>query len=293
MPPNTYVYVDGHTTITPETPEDSRYLFHQYKLHQNNRFNKRSFVDGALYNSLCCNHQEHVCILNPEPGKLINILVYYQDEENKTQVTEMKIFKETNPLHPYLKMCNELGKVLKQFNGNTCQNGMCDKGTMRVIGYGQKNNGSHGVYKLTEKNHVQLSFSALTEYCKKYLDERGFSDGIQDIIDNQETDSPSCSPFSGFPSRVVQSENLINAAHFDCQDKSLSISTFTEECIGSNTGWYFILPNLCVDSDSGKGTAIKLSHGVTLMWDGQKIWHCSTVGTIKGNSSVFGTFYGA
>ena len=292
MPPNTYIYVDGNTIVIPETPEDSRYLFHQYKLHQNNCYNKRNFVDGALYNNLCCN-QEHVCILDPEPGKLMNILVYYKDEDNKIQVSGMKVFKETNPNHPYLIQCNELGKVLKQFNGNTCRKGRYDKGTMRVIGYGRKNDGSNGVYKLTEENHVKSCFLGLTECCKKYLDKRGFSDGVQDIIDNQETGLPYYSPFCGFPARVVQSENLINAAHFDCNDKSLSISTFTEECIGSNTGWYFILPNLTIDSDLQKGTAIKLSHGVTLMWDGCKIWHCSTVGTIEGNSSVFGTFYGA
>ena len=78
---------------------------------------------------------------------------------------------------------------------------------------------------------------------------------------------------------------------FDCNDKSISISTFTEEQVGEASQWYFILPNLWMEHPE-KGTAIKLSHGVTLGWDGRKIWHCSTIQCHKGNS-VFGTFYGA
>ena len=93
-----------------------------------------------------------------------------------------------------------------------------------------------------------------------------------------------------FTSSIIQSHNLSNAAHYDVDDKTRSISTWTELNPGQAKGWYFILPN--TTRDGSKGIAIRLNHGVTIGWDGRKIYHCSMIDKIGMDNSLYGTFFG-
>ena len=86
----------------------------------------------------------------------------------------------------------------------------------------------------------------------------------------------------------MQSQTLVNATHYDVDDKTISIATWTELDIGKATKWYFILPN--VTRDGCKGIAINLSNGMTIVWDGQTIFHCLTVGDVGMANNLYGTF---
>ena len=92
-------------------------------------------------------------------------------------------------------------------------------------------------------------------------------------------------------SRIAQSGNLIHSMHFDVNDTSQCIATFTEHKVGEASGWYFILPNVTIDGK--RGIAIKLHHKVTIAWDRRVIWHCSSVSDVKPDNSVHGTFVAA
>ena len=86
----------------------------------------------------------------------------------------------------------------------------------------------------------------------------------------------------------VGSNNLINAAHKDTQDLSYGIATWVEHIPNMATGWYFILPN--VTADNKTAIVIKLYHGLSLLFDGRVIWHCSTVEKTGVSNSVNGYF---
>jgi hypothetical protein len=63
-------------------------------------------------------------------------------------------------------------------------------------------------------------------------------------------------------STTIQSLNLINAAHFDVNDKSRCVALFTETMPNDARGWNFVMPNLSYKGS--KGVAIPLSHGTVL-----------------------------
>ena len=50
------------------------------------------------------------------------------------------------------------------------------------------------------------------------------------------------------------------------------------------------MPN--TSRDGCRGIAIMLHYGVTIRWDGRKIFHCSMVGDEGNNNYVYGTFFG-
>ena len=89
-------------------------------------------------------------------------------------------------------------------------------------------------------------------------------------------------------SEYLVSKDLINAAHYDTFDISMSIALWVEEIKGDAKGWKFILPNVTLDGE--KGTVIPLSHGKIISWDGTKIYHCSTVGKQSEENNVYGFF---
>ena len=93
-----------------------------------------------------------------------------------------------------------------------------------------------------------------------------------------------------FVSSIIQSRNLSNAAHIDPEDLGLSISTFTESRIGSAREWYFVFPNST--RDGKKAIVIALRHGVSIRWDGRKLFHCSTVLNEAACDNVYGTYFG-
>jgi hypothetical protein len=68
------------------------------------------------------------------------------------------------------------------------------------------------------------------------------------------------------------------------------------ETTGSNAdNWYFILPNMHVETSQGSysGVAIKLYDGVVISWDGRVIKHCTSVTDIGPGQCVSSVFWAA
>ena len=80
---------------------------------------------------------------------------------------------------------------------------------------------------------------------------------------------------------------VMNAGHYDIDDSTCTITTWTERNIGLANGWYFIMPN--TSRDGSKGTAVALSHGVTIRCEGSKIFHCSTIFNKGARNNVYRT----
>ena len=164
-----------------------------------------------------------------------------------------------------------------------------DKGKMHVIGKGKKGNGSVGIYKLTNHSEeVQAATLLVTSLAPNYYTTMGYS---KNVIGMKEKCRHGYMNNTCFVSSIVQSQDLINAAHIDINDKSESISTWTEKCVGTAKDWYFVMPNTTRDGKSA--IIIALRHGVTIKWDGRSIMHCSTVNIIGGSNHVYGTYFGS
>ena len=160
LPPNEYMFVTGRQVVEADSPETSRWLFHEYRTHYNNRNSKHCFVDGALYKKI---FNECVFYIKPIPGQLINLTISLYDEaEKKEHLSDVKIYLEPNRDHEYLTKCNNLGESLKNFDGNTCRNGKYDKGSMRVVGSGKKKVVTMGYINLPTK--INISNSPLQHY---------------------------------------------------------------------------------------------------------------------------------
>lgn len=73
-----------------------------------------------------------------------------------------------------------------------------------------------------------------------------------------------------FVSLIVKSHNLVNAVHFDFDDSTVLIATWTESIVGSATAWYLIMPNTSRYGCRYKASMIQ--YGVIIRWDGQEIF---------------------
>ena len=84
--------------------------------------------------------------------------------------------------------------------------------------------------------------------------------------------------------------DLGNASHVDSGDESVGISTWVEEKPGMAKKWFFILPNTCLRGDPTKAIVIKLSHGLSIAWDGRVLHHCTSVTNTGIQNHVYGNF---
>ena len=83
---------------------------------------------------------------------------------------------------------------------------------------------------------------------------------------------------SGFCSNIAISVDLENAAHVDVNDASVCLVAFAETTPHSTTDWYFVFPDvlLRVNGRSYNGLVVKLTHGVTILFDGRVVRHCTS-----------------
>ena len=205
------------------------------------------------------------------------------------QSSSVLILCDDNINSKQLLAMNELGESLKFCADNTCRGSKNDNSRMHIIGKGKMGNGLVGTYKLTNASlNISNATSNLTPKIKQYYEEIGLSNDIREM--NQCRKHGQMNDIDFFTSSIVQSQNLVNAGHYDVDDSSYLISTWTESNIGSADEWYFIMPN--TTRDGCRGIAIALRHGVTIRWNGRKIFHCSTIGDKGENNNVYGTFFG-
>ena len=280
LPPNHFTYIDGRTEFEVKTSTTARDLYRQYSCFNSNRHNRRKFVDGAIYTKL---FDDSVDIIYPLSNRIIELKIQHH---NTNEISSVKIIYDKNLGSPELLAMNELGYVLGARADNTSQGPNNDKGKMHVVGRGTRGNGMVGTYKLTNvSTDVKDAVSTVMHTMKTYYENMYLTEDIEEIRDNALHGIMNCSQF--FASSIVQSEDLINAGHYDIDDSSCSITTWTEKNIGQANGWYFVMPN--TSRDGNKGTAIELRHGVTIRWDAHKIFHCSTVFKKGKSNVVYGT----
>ena len=280
LPPNHFMYIDGRTEFEVATSTAARDLYQQYSGFNSNRNNRRKFVEGAIYTRL---FYDQVDIIYPIPNRIIELKIkHHQTNEYST----VKIIYDIKFDSKELVAMNSLGQVLTKFPDNTSRARKNDKGKLHVVGSGMMGNGRVGTYKLTNISiDVQAAVSRVMLSLKSYYENMYLVDDVKEIGDNALHGQMNCSQF--FSSSIVQSEDLINAGHYDIDDSSCSITTWTEKNLGHAYGWYFIMPN--TSRDGCKGTVVQLRHGVTIKWDAQKIFHCSTVFNKGAHNNVYGT----
>ena len=84
---------------------------------------------------------------------------------------------------------------------------------------------------------------------------------------------------NGCSSNIAISVDLMNSSHIDINDASVGVVLFSETELGSARNWYFVMPNVLIkiDSTTYSGLVIRLSHGVSILFDGRVIRHCTSV----------------
>ena len=283
LPPNQFVYIDGRTVINVTDPDQAKTMYNTYAGFHCNRYNKRKFVDGALYTDLFEYRKD---IIYPSPNEVIELDIAINDTDEHSFV---KIFYDMNENSNYLRALNRLGESLRHCKENTNRSKNKDQGKMFIVGKGKKGNGSIGSYNLTKStDEIVSAINEVIDIAKDYYLELGLSDEINEL--DRRKNHGNMGNEKCFVSSIVQSQNLVNAGHYDSDDTTVSIATWTESKKGMNNDWYLILPN--TTRDGKRGIAIKLHHGVTITWEGTKIFHCSTIGELDGETNVYGTLFG-
>ena len=269
--------------ICVDTNAEGQSLYNRYLSSHSNRYNKRKFVDGALYTRIFMNHAD---VIMPRPGCVIELQVTIED----TGITSsVYIMCDVNISNSYLMSLNRLGDILSNEKPNTYRKKKNDMGSMYIVGNGKKGDGTSGVYNLTNSSERLMTvISKITKQAELYYQSIGLDDDIETM-----KQSRCCKKLCNnllFVSSIVQSSNLINAAHIDPADITPSIVTFTEPNIGSCSDWYFILPH--TTHNVKKAIVIALRHGVSIRWEGQQLFHCSSVSDHCSDGTVYGTYFG-
>ena len=82
----------------------------------------------------------------------------------------------------------------------------------------------------------------------------------------------------GFCSNIAVSVDLENSSHVDINDASVCFVVFSETMPHTTKNWFFIFPDVLLKRDGRtyNGLVIELSHGVTILFDGRVIRHCTS-----------------
>jgi hypothetical protein len=164
---------------------------------------------------------------------------------------------------------------------------------MYALGYKDKN--SEEVYAPTRHRPVADAMTQVSTQVGAYM-RAHFPEIYKEIRDAEFRKSPNRAPLEvmggaeGPGSCIMCSRNLGGSGHIDL-DHSRSFSIWVEECPGSATNWYFILPDVFVNGK--KDLAIHLFHGAVIIWDGRVIRHCRSVTNTGEKNAVHGCMFGS
>ena len=103
LPPNQFVYVDGHTILNITDPKKARSMYNTYAGFFCNRYNRRNFVDGALYTDFF-EHPNYTIYPNPREVIELDIAINKHDEHSF-----IRIFYDMNAIDSFLNALNNLG----------------------------------------------------------------------------------------------------------------------------------------------------------------------------------------
>ena len=180
-----------------------------------------------------------------------------------------------------------LCKSLENESGNARQRTK-EFGEMYTMGLRDAKNGL--MYKPTEgrEGMIQRASSLFSEWLERNLlsTYQSITKAEEERMDMVESVFP-----KGPGSSMVISMDLGNYAHYDINDRSVSVSLWLEKVRGRAKNWYFILPN--VEIDGSRGAAIELTDGTVISWDGSLVYHCTSVTEVGEDNPVFGCWYGS
>ena len=186
FPPNQFKYVDGRTTMNISNHRDARMIYQMQAKFYSNRFNRRKYVDGAIYTHLFLDQADVIC---PIPNTVIELDVAI-DYSSTNRHTSVVITYDIDTNRTQLASMNELGHSLNLCRDNTNRGNKNDEGKMHIIGKGKMGNGSVGVYNLTDSSEAILeATSKVTGSIKKYYAEMGFTKEMEEMDTNSVYDN--------------------------------------------------------------------------------------------------------
>ena len=258
---------------------DARNLYNRLTEYQyNTRFKHRKYLVGSKYINMF--GLLNINVIDYEKTSDININVTIEDDESMSCINVRKA---------PTSLCNEILTLHKRLNiekGNSrSKDKNLDDGDMHAMGrcdYGDE-------YSISSNNiDIQKMISNIGKERKHW-----FMSTFPDIYQCQfdkDIDVPYMS--DSLSDMMVHSISLANASHYDCNDISITISTWVEETINNTENWYLVFPNVTIDNV--KAVAIKLFHGCTICWDASKLRHASSKpnyrirggGTSSGNCQL-------
>jgi transposase len=263
----------------------------RYKVVQVNSMRKRNqSVPGALYRNMI---EGYFLVLDHAVIGDFDIHVTYspQSASKSTTVTTVVRVRSARDDSNYLRALLLVDTQLKG-NRHVVRQGHGDIGTMWQLGIKNRGIKEKKLYKATESSacndipllpmmNTFMSSFFRTAFPIEFSEiQAGNKDiGINDYVGGDgslQTFSISC--------------DLGNASHIDCGDESVGISTWVEEKPGTAKNWFFILPNTTLMDDPSKAVVIKLSHGLSIGWNGKVLHHCTSLTDTGEMNHVYGNF---
>ena len=265
--------LDNHNyEYSPHCSRDARFEYQAAIKMYNTNF--RKYLTGSKYRSL---YEDTYRIIEDEHFKIVVKL----EDGTFTEITVTTLPSNHELINNIKDFCIKYFKNRK--NGN-CRVTSGDGGTMNVIGMNAKLKRGYNIND-DLKSDLRHVCEMASEYYKSLFEYEAST-----MIENSTHHERIKEMKDCIVSEFLVSKDLVNAAHLDSFDTSMSIATWVEEIENDAKGWNFILPN--VTSDGEKGTVIPLSHGKIITWDGTIIFHCSSVNTLNKDNHVYGFFFG-
>jgi hypothetical protein len=166
---------------------------------------------------------------------------------------------------------------------SNCRSFAGDHGSMVAFGIVADHCGREVFESKSIKKYPKIS-DHLSRMCKSsrlFCDEK--YPGLSRVIRGMEESASILPPeylggVSGVSSQVMVSIDYMNTSHYDVNDASVGYFIAQETHPGKTRNWYFILPNVLIkrNGTTYEGLAIKLKHGLSVMWDGRVIRHCTS-----------------
>ena len=88
----------------------------------------------------------------------------------------------------------------------------------------------------------------------------------------------------------IVSENLYNALHRDKRDTSVCCTIWVHKDPDDPILAYLVLPNVRI---KGKPVAIRIRHGTFITWNGEDLWHCTSIQHRNDLNNIYGCFVSA
>ena len=293
-----------------ESVDEARHL---YKKLQSINWKKRNkYVPGALYKNM---FDECFVVLDHDVEGDFNIRIDYtpsrKERKNSkgvctglslvpmafTWVKVRSAYVKTNYLRALLAVDNQLdvnkGTVRQSRGdvGHMWQVGLKKRGLMTEETLKKYYKATESTFIVSDNVNIRSSTLPTMNYFMSSFFQSAFPNEFMEIHEgNKGIQIEKAVGGDGSLHTFSISCDLGNASHVDSGDESVGISTWVENKPGKAKNWYFILPNTTLLDDPTKAIVIKLSHGLTIAWDGRVIHHCTSITDTGEENHVYGNF---